>query len=131
MVSRVSKKYLDTSIDQTIFLPVVSFGFVSFHYFVSFRFFWCSIHALEDGTVYKGSFVNMYRHGEGELTFPNGDAYKGTFEVLIRINKAGKFHITEIFLIFSMTKYLARASMLGLVRGHLQVSVCACMRDLW
>lgn len=41
----------------------------------------CSIHALEDGTVYKGSFVNMYRHGEGELTFPNGDAYKGTFEV--------------------------------------------------
>jgi hypothetical protein len=32
-----------------------------------------------DGTIYDGDFANGYFHGEGTLTWPNGNIYKGEF----------------------------------------------------
>mmetsp|Transcript_32887 Transcript_32887/g.48006 ORF Transcript_32887/g.48006 Transcript_32887/m.48006 type:complete len:286 (+) Transcript_32887:216-1073(+) len=40
-------------------------------------------HSDEAG-VYEGDLVNSFRHGKGALTWPNGDTYKGDFQMGMR-----------------------------------------------
>ena len=54
----------------------------------------CCVHVFSDGRVYRGTYVNDTRQGEGIMTWPYGAHYQGTFENDKR-NGHGEYHYAD------------------------------------
>ena len=54
-------------------------------------YFHLNVGCVSLGNVYEGEFVNGKKHGQGTLTYPHGDQFKGQWEDDKRIPSPGTF----------------------------------------